>query len=137
MPVLRFVIHVAVRKDNETEFSELSGFPLRIEQNVDEVTVHAPYEEPTDPDDVTFSQVPLDQIGDVQAFLVGSVDQPIGVRDHDAPGGGGPPAGRNSAVRLNMRGVLLGIGLTMPAVDFMINNDSGQAAKVIVVAGGT
>jgi len=116
-------------KQNGQELTNL-GFPLNKRITVDEVQSFGPTEEADDTNDTTFSQIPVDEVASVKAFVYQAIDQALGVRIE-----GGEAT--NVAIRLDAGGILIAFGATITATNITVNNNSGSTAKQRGLAGGT
>jgi hypothetical protein len=116
-------------KLNGQELTSL-GFPLNRRITVDEVQLFGPTEEADDGNDTTFSQVPVDQVASVKAFIWQAVDQAMGLR---VEGG----EATNVALRYDAGGIHISFGATITATNITVNNNSGSTAKQRGLAGGT
>ena len=113
----------------EVDVRVLGGFPLVRRLEVDESQQFA-YEKANDGDAVTFSAMPTDQLAEIQALIL-QADQAVTLRlDNQSDAG----------IVVNAGGLVCLVDVDIDAgatTNAKVNNNSGVAANLKGVAGGT
>ena len=106
----------------------VSGYPITRRATVDETQAFS-YEEATDGDTTTFSDIPVGQLDSIQALLL-RTDQQVNIRMDGATDAG---------ILLNAGGILVIMDHTNDAGSnrLRVNNNSGNTAVLKGIAGGT
>lgn len=123
MPVLKMTLNM------ELDGVPVSGFPKIRRLSVDE-SQQFRYEEADDGDTTTFSALPTDQLAEIQALCV-EADQVLTYRFDGQSDAG---------VTVNAGGLLLFFNVDIDAgasTNATVNNNSGSAANVKGIGGGT